>query len=303
MSAGRDCPLCSSNDGELRGSFSSIELATKWRRALGIDISSELGAVQQIERWGCSRCGLEYFLPSTLVGSPSLYVALEKFEWYYLPDKWEHRLALTDLAGVRRGLEIGSGFGDFVARASQLCPGFEGCEQNPSALRIAAERGLNVRNIDLEELSRAEPASHDAVCAFQVLEHVGAPADFLELCCKLLKPGGKLLLGLPNAASYLRYHDNVLDLPPHHMTRWRENVMQALPRFFPLRLLKLAYEPLPPYQVSSFAQAHVSRLAHFRLFRSRRWRKLVEWGLRPEGIRRRFLGQGLYAVYERLEGA
>jgi len=21
---------------------------------------------------------------------------LEKFEWYYLPDKWEHLLALTD---------------------------------------------------------------------------------------------------------------------------------------------------------------------------------------------------------------
>jgi 2-polyprenyl-3-methyl-5-hydroxy-6-metoxy-1,4-benzoquinol methylase len=301
MSSEAACPLCDSKDVAVRGAFSSAELRTKWQRALGIDISAELAGTERVERWGCARCGLEYFLPRALVGSPSLYEALETFEWYYLPDKWEHLLALTDLAGARRGLEIGSGFGSFVASATQLCPAFAGCEQNPSALRIAKERGLNVQNIDLEKLSRDEPASHDAVCAFQVLEHVGAPGEFLTTCCALLKPGGKLMLGLPDAESYLRYHDNVLDLPPHHMTRWTESVVKAIPRFFPLRLLRLAHEPLPAYQVSSFAQAHLARLAHLRLFRSKRWRRLMELALRPAPLRQLFRGQGLYAVYERTE--
>jgi 2-polyprenyl-3-methyl-5-hydroxy-6-metoxy-1,4-benzoquinol methylase len=294
----RDCPLCGCADTELRLSFPSTELASKWRR-LDIDISAELASVREVERWRCRRCSLEYFLPRALVGPPSLYVALEKFDWYYLAEKWEHRQALTELVGAERGLEIGSGFGAFVALASKLCPTFQGCDQNPSALQVASERGLNVKDVDLQALTRSEPASYDVVCAFQVLEHVGAPGEFLRTCCALLKPRGKLILSLPNAESYLQYHDNVLDLPPHHMTRWNQSVMHAIPRFFPLSLKTLAYEPLPPEQVVSYAQAHTSRLAHLRPFRSKRWRKLLERVLRPERVRRRFRGQNLYAVYER----
>jgi SAM-dependent methyltransferase len=301
MSTGTECPLCGSTQRRLVATLAVADLLRKWQKSLGIDIREELAGVSEIEHWRCGACTLGYFLPASLVGSPALYTLLEKFEWYYLPRKWEHDLALIDLRGARRALEIGSGFGAFVERASSVCPKFEGCEQNPSALALATARGLPIRNLNLDELSRSSAGEYDAVCAFQVLEHVATPGDFLRVCSALLKPGGKLMLGLPNAKSFLKHQDNLLDLPPHHMTRWSDEVLQSIPQWFPLRLEAIAYEPLPGYQVEAFVQTYASLLVKHRLrpFRSLRVRRLLQRFVAFSPVRAQLRGQSLYALYSR----
>ena len=51
-----------------------------------------------------------FYTPSELAGSASLYEQLQKFDWYYMPEKWEFRQALSWIQaehGVRRLLEVG----------------------------------------------------------------------------------------------------------------------------------------------------------------------------------------------------
>jgi len=281
----------------------SDSLIRKWADSFQIDISQEFGGQATIELRQCVNCHLSYFLPKTLAGSPGLYAALQAFDWYYLPRKWEHDAALRELNGCRRGLEVGCGFGDFVARvAREKGIPFEGCEQNAKAVEVARERGVTVHTENAELLAESYPHEYDVVCAFQVLEHVSDPAGFLTASCKLLRSGGKLILGLPNARSFLRHQFNPLDMPPHHMSRWSAEVLKRMQGFFPLKLIRVAYEPLADYHVGSFVEAYTDVLARggLRFLAHPGIRSRVARLIRKSGAQRILRGQTIYACYVRL---
>jgi SAM-dependent methyltransferase len=99
-------------------------------------------------------------------------------------------------------LEIGAGNGFFLEVA--LAEGFttvNGIE--PSAEAIAAARP-DVRPTLVRDILRPglfPPESFDAVCAFQVLDHVPEPLAFLRECHAMLKPRGLVLLFMHNVAA------------------------------------------------------------------------------------------------------
>jgi SAM-dependent methyltransferase len=296
------CPLCSSSNTALQNTLDVTEIISAWERVNGIDVRSEFGEVSMVELHKCFQCALEFFEPESVAGSSVLYEKLEKFEWYYLPRKWEHDAALQDMNGTRNGLEVGCGFGAFVARViKEKGIPFEGCEQNPSAVGVAQSNGIPVRLERLEDMARRYPAAYDLVCSFQVLEHVTDPGGFLKSACELLRPGGKLILGVPNAKSsiclYLKYFDG----PPHHMTRWSDEVFMRLPRWFPLELARIAYEPLPESRVGLYVEVHQD------ILRRHGFGRLVHPWIRSRIVRvlhtprfRRFLrGETIYAYYVR----
>jgi SAM-dependent methyltransferase len=267
-----------------------------------IDVRSEFGEVSTIELNKCNDCVIQFFKPDSLAGSPQMYVALEKQEQYYLPRKWEHDMALADMDGSRNGIEIGAGFGSFVERVKKEkgIP-FDGCEQNPSAIQVARSNGITLLLEDSDSLAKRLPRAYDVVCCFQVLEHVSRPRDLLHSFCDLLRPGGKLLLGLPNADSFLKHQFNLLDLPPHHMTRWTAEVLTHLQAWFPLKLIRVAYEPLPDYQVEYYLRAYLDFLRKWGLGIAA-WpaiRSRIARVIRRPGVRRFLRGQTFYASYQR----
>ncbi len=97
-----------------------------------------------------------------------------------------------------RVLDVGCAAGGLLAafrRAGWQCWGVE-----PSAELAAGARellGCQVYEGLLEEAPLG-PESFDAVTAVHVLEHVPAPRRFLECCRRLLRPGGALLLEVPD---------------------------------------------------------------------------------------------------------
>ena len=143
------------------------------------------------------------------------------------------RLTLLARAGGRppgRLLDVGAGRGRFVAQARAAGWDADGIE--PSQRGVAGARALGV------ELQRAgigdavvAPASLDAITLWHVLEHLDDPGGALARIAGWLRPGGLLVVGVPNLASVQAraggarwYHLDV----PRHRTHFTVAGLQAL---------------------------------------------------------------------------
>lgn len=275
-------PITKEQDIKLLSVIKSDQLIQDWKRGFSIDISEELKGCEEIKLYECNKSKLRFFMPIDTAGSDQLYEQLEKYDWYYMPRKWEHDVAVTDLQGCQRVLEVGCGRGAFVER---LCKEekieAEGVELNSKAISYAKEKGIIIRPVDLHELAKKEKESYDAVCSFQVLEHISDPLDFIEGQIKLIKPGGKLIIGVPNAESFIKHgKNNLLDQPPHHVTKWCKETFSFLESIFPLKVEHFQNEPLADYHVGWYTSIQLSRLPEFRLIKSPTFR-LMHYIVKP----------------------
>ena len=136
MTAEPKCPLCGSSATTIRRKLAVSRLVEEWNRSFGNDIG-ELEGTSEIQERLCTSCALGFFGPESAIGSPALYQALGKFDWYYMPRKWEHDIAIEDMNSCKIGIEIGCGFGDFVARVtSQKQIVFEGNIQEKNEMSL-----------------------------------------------------------------------------------------------------------------------------------------------------------------------
>ena len=107
-------------------------------------------------------------------------------------------------------LEVGCSSGFMLlplAEANHDCVGIE-----PSGVfnEYVKHRGLSVYE-SLDRLQQYVPAAQfDIILHFFVLEHIADPKAFLETQLTLLKPGGKIVFEIPNAADPLY---SIYDVP------------------------------------------------------------------------------------------
>lgn len=94
-------------------------------------------------------------------------------------------------------LELGSGAG---ANLAILQPENEvlGVEGLADAAAHANSLGVNTLVANLDDALPLESAQYDWVLCLDVLEHLMAPGAALREAHRLLKPGGKLLINVPN---------------------------------------------------------------------------------------------------------
>lgn len=115
--------------------------------------------------------------------------------------------------GVERVLEIGPGFGQtlLLARA-YLGADVYAFEPDGDAAAFLDENGIPNEPAMFDEANGARfGADFDAVIASMVVEHSADPVTFLAAMREVLRPGGVLLVEVPNYADALfefRYADN-----------------------------------------------------------------------------------------------
>lgn len=258
-------PLLSSAECTLLKRIDPTHVSQRWQAELGISWLPESG-IKQLEYWRDESTGLHFYSPSQAAGDASLYSQLQRFPWYYMEEKWEFDEALKSLKTLPIGsrvLEIGVGQGAFLDKACGAGLQISGMELNPLAAKAARENGFTIIEKDMASLYADDPTPWDAICAFQVLEHLPDPRSFLDQAISLLKAGGLLILSVPNAEVARKLdpeRNDLLDQPPHHMTHWNESIFRSLESFLPLRLRNVGFEPLALYHISWFVGSWSQRL-------------------------------------------
>lgn len=115
-------------------------------------------------------------------------------------------------------LDVGCGNGDFMALLAARGVEVLGVDASPLAAAEVARRGMRAVTGDFLQVA-LPPESFDGIAMNHVLEHLRDPRAGLRKAWSLLKPGGRLLLGVPNFASVERSHFGPawsdLELPRH----------------------------------------------------------------------------------------
>ena len=168
---------------------------------------------------------LESLKTSPLAKLMRFYVAM-MLKWDLF--RWFQRMKL---APRNRFLDLGCSRGDFLAMAAKTGVHAEGIEGDLQAADFARKTyGVTVSSLDLDTWEPIDEA-WDGLSLFHVLEHVRDPHKLLLQCWKGLKPGGRLLLRVPNVSSWQARLFGAkwkpLDLP-RHLTHFHPKVLREL---------------------------------------------------------------------------
>jgi SAM-dependent methyltransferase len=252
-----ESPLTGKRNVKRLGTASTSEIAARWKNRFNVEVGSVFRNIGELQYYRCEDTGLHWYAPAAAAGGSDLYAQMEKFDWYYMPEKWEFSIALEMLEPNNKVLEVGVGSGFFLEKCKAKGVEAIGLELNHSAARRVREKGFQVYEVNLDALAGTVGANgFDAICSFQVLEHVAEPGKFLEGMLKNLRIGGRLILSVPNGAVMRRIdpeRKDLLNQPPHHMSHWDAGVFEAIEKFFPVRFRSVRREPLANYHVNSVA--------------------------------------------------
>jgi SAM-dependent methyltransferase len=194
----------------------------------------------------CRVCGLVYVNPR-----PTAEDLVSLYADYHTRDgeneaSWDRlmsrifREAADTLCSVRCGsgrgrlLDVGCGYGSFVATMQARGWDAEGVDPSPMVVAAAARKGWPVQLGTLEGM-QASYGTYDAITMFYVLEHVPDPMGTLRQAFDLLTPGGILLVRVPHTTPIVRLLaplglGGALYDPPFHLYDFSPTVLQEMLR-------------------------------------------------------------------------
>ena len=222
------CPVTGEPAARLVQRIDARLLTALWRILFRADPRPSFKGTSRFGLWQ-SPTGLYFFDPMR-AGDADFYARFYRSRGMqgYLrdPDRGEFALAAAQIGAGERVLDVGCGFGTFRhcvprARYTGLDPHFAG---DPAENPWAKAETL------AEHLAACEGA-YDAACAFQVMEHVEDPAGLMVEMARAVRPGGRVLVGVPHVPSApTRVPNWLTNAPPHHLTWWTEEALKALAR-------------------------------------------------------------------------
>ncbi|GAB4430973.1 MAG: class I SAM-dependent methyltransferase [Chloroflexi bacterium OHK40] len=223
------CPLCGASAGDLLVETPDLLYPGPERfrmlscRVCGHLYQSPRPGPEQIARYYPA----EYlsFQPA-IADIPSPLRRLELRRYYAA----RRRMVERSVGRGGRILDVGCATGNFLDTMRRAGWHAQGVEPSPEAAAYARERlGLDVITGRLEEAGLPGVA-FDAVTFWDVLEHVHQPQATLAEAARILRPGGILVLGLPNPdsleARLLGRHWIGWDLP-RHLNLFRPPLLRA----------------------------------------------------------------------------
>lgn len=212
------CPICNGINN------------TFWREGIDHNVSNDLFKIVE-----CNDCGFRFTNPIPTENTIGNYYKTSNYishsgtkkgiinKIYHIVRQRaikskEQLISLNCISNEKKLLDIGCGTGDFLAFCKTKKWQVEGLEPDEDARRIAKEKN-QLTLFDLNYLTSIPDDSVDVITMWHVLEHVYNLNDDIKQYKRILKPGGTLIVAVPNCssydASYYKEHWAALDLPIH----------------------------------------------------------------------------------------
>jgi 2-polyprenyl-3-methyl-5-hydroxy-6-metoxy-1,4-benzoquinol methylase len=172
---------------------------------------------EDFQVWECATCSLRFTQDVPNETSIIPYYKSEEYISHSNTDKGlintlykaVRKLTLTQkrklvkrVTGLKKGvlLDVGSGTGAFASEMQQHGWLVTGLEPDEGARKIA-QKDFGIKLQPTDRFYQLPPASFDAITLWHVLEHVHDLHRYIAQLKILLKPGGKLLIAVPNYTS------------------------------------------------------------------------------------------------------
>jgi len=208
-------------------SISASLLIGLWRWSFGVETDRQLGNIAHFGLWE-SPCGLAFFDPM-LVGDEAFYRELYRRGDFHrvLSAPSLARAEFRHLAEIVRAgemvLDVGCGEGGLAG----YLPHATYVGLDPHSYSMGTQR--DIRNETISKHTLSHPKEYDVVCSFHTIEHVADPLGFARDLTTCMRPGGRLCIVVPSRGSAITEIPNfVLNAPPHHLSWWNEDALQAL---------------------------------------------------------------------------
>ena len=258
------CPVCGTKHPKFIEKIKRDDLVYLYKRYFNYhNIIQEVQS--DFDFFICSHCHVKFFYPM-FAGSAEYYNFLSQMNWYYLhEDKTELEYAMKYIDNGMKILDVGSGRGVFGKKFLNTDIEYVGLELNPKAVKDAQSDGINVQNIMIEEYVLNKSNYFDMVVCFQVLEHVSNINIFIDACLDALKPNGILIIAVPNNDSFIKYiPNNLLNIPPHHVSQWNEKSLMYLKERHSMELVDIFKEKVTNIHKQAYIISVMRRYSFFK---------------------------------------
>jgi SAM-dependent methyltransferase len=197
-----------------------------WRIEFGVDARPSFAGIERFGLWE-SPVGLYFFDPRP-EGDEAFYRDYYGHLLRYGVSVLETWRAEFETAGRRippdaKVLDVSCGLAHFKKSVPHAT--YTGIDPHFTS----PDPTVDVRTESLGAHLLAHAGGYDAVCAFQVLEHLAKPVPFFRQMVEAAKPGGLVIIGVPHVPSAMtRIPNFLLSAPPHHLTWWTKTALSAL---------------------------------------------------------------------------
>ena len=184
-----DCPLCGKT--EFRKRFSKKNRDFYRCLTCGIELQYPLPTLPELS---------EYYNHSFADGMYQEFTAASEMKEMTARQRIKEIRRSIPVSG--RWLDVGCANGVFVAAVASQGVDAHGVELSQLAVDAGRQRGLDLHVGTIDDLPAGQ--TYDCITAFDVLEHVLSPNEFLSSIFGRLDPGGHVVITVPNAGGIVR---------------------------------------------------------------------------------------------------